>query len=298
MTVDRILREHYKNYPSESDTRHKTKKDLWEVKQHYKTLETKLQMDGKVLTDIPRYFDNMKQLGLPKQQFNIRCVKSGITFSSFMNSESSEPACIFIVYVFEHLQKHGVDVSKLTIQVDAASYVICTRSPKISRFRKLVEKVYGAKLKIVPGGKTKQSDVESFNGIVEREFFKRKDFSSKKDFYSKYYQFLFNFNYVRKNRHKGWKTPLYFLSQDQPKINSDVLMLPPINLDKHSDMYYYKLNPKHLTLDNILSLEQFLEKNEYIENFNFDQYIESLPNLYRQSNKSSAHPQSQSEFHS
>ncbi len=279
MTIHRILKEN--DYIQPIKKKRQTKNDLWHIKQHYKTLETKLQMDGKDLMDIPRYYDNQKQFGLPKQQFNIRCVKSGITFTSFMTSESSSPACTFIVYVFEHLIKHGVDVSKITIQVDAASYVINMKSPKISAFRSLIENTYKAKLRIVPGGKTKQSDVETFNGIIEREFFNRHDFGSVQDFYKKVYQFMFNFNYLRKNRHKDWKSPLYFLNQDQPTVSSDVLMLPPINLDLHGQLYSYKLNPKLLELKDILNLELFLEKNEYIDKKDYDQKIDSLPNNSR-----------------
>jgi len=289
MTIDRILKENYVGYPTEKSNKSKTRKSLWKVKQHYKTLETKLQMDGKYLLDIPRYYDNQKQLGLPKHQFNIRCVKSGLTFTSFMNSESTSPACTFIVYVFEHLKKYGVDVSKLTIQLDAASYVINMRSPKISAFRQLVEGVYGAKVKVVPGGKTKQSDIETFNGIIEREFFNRQDFKSTKEFYKKVYQYMYNFNYIRKNRNKGWKTPLYFLQQDRPELMPDILSLPPLDLHKHTDMYHYKLNPKQLTLNEIISLEQFLEENEYIEKNSYNQLIATLPSIHRQFDKGSAH---------
>jgi transposase len=289
MTIDRILKENHDGYPAGIKKKGQTKKNLWKVKQHYKTFETKLQMDGKVLTDIPRYYDNQKQLGLPKQQFNIRCVKSGITFTSFMDSESSNPACTFIVYVFEHLKKHGVDVSKLTIQLDAASFVINFKSPKMTAFAKLITQVYKAKLKVVPGGKTKQSDVETFNGIIEREFYSRHDFKSVKDFYKKVYQYMYNFNYIRKNRNKDWKTPLYFLQQDRPELMPDVMLLPPIDLNRHTDMYYYKLNPKQITLEEIMNLEYFFEENEYIEKNQYDELVGNLPNVYRQFNKSSAH---------
>ena len=287
MTIHRILVENNAIKPLKK--KRQTKNELWGIKQHYKTLETKLQMDGKDLMDIPRYYAHQKRLNLPKQQFNIRCVKSGITFTSFMNSESGAPACTFIVYVFEHLIKHGVDVSKLTIQIDAASYAISMKSPKISEFRRLIEDTYKAKLKIVPGGKTKQSDVETFNGIVEREFFDRYDFSSIQDFYKKVYLFMFDFNYVRKNRNKDWHPPLYFLNQDQPNLSSDVLMLPPIDLDLHHQIYSYKIDPKHLELKDILRLELFLEEIDHIENKEYDEKVDTLPSNDRYFNEYVAH---------
>lgn len=287
MTIHRVLKEHDRVQPRIKKWRDRN--ELWHIKQHYKTLETKLQMDGKYLLDIPRYYDNYKQLNLPKWQFNIRCVKSGMTFTSFMNSENGPAAQTFVVYVFEHLKKHGIDVSKITLQVDAASYVINMKSPHISAFRHLVETVYGAKLKIVPGGKTKQSDVERFNGLVEKEFFRRFDFSSVQDFYRKVYRYMFKFNFVRLNRNKDWKPPIFYLNQDQPLISSDIMLLPPIDLDRHTSLVDYKLNPKHITLKDILALEHFMEKTEYIDESQYDQLIETLPSVYRQSTKVHTH---------
>lgn len=90
----------------------------------FKTLETKLQLDGKYLLGIPNYYIYYKLLGLPKWQVTLRDVKSGATFLSYMTIEDGLNARTFIVYVFEHLIRHGIDVSKLTIQMDGASYAM------------------------------------------------------------------------------------------------------------------------------------------------------------------------------
>lgn len=253
MAINRILHEHDKIQPKKKKYKHKL--DLWCLKQDFKTFETKLQMDAKMLTDIPEYYVFYKLLGLPKWQFTIRDVKSGATFISYMSAEDGIKACVFVVYVFEHLKKHGVDVTKITVQIDAASYATHFRSLKKTVFRYLIEDIYGAKLKIVPGGKTKQSDVETFHRLIEEEFYKRATFSSATDFYHQSYKYIFNFDFIRKNKHKDWQAPLYFLQQDRPETSSEVLDLPPIYLDKHSDLYWAKLNPKHMTLQELQILD-------------------------------------------
>ena len=226
MAINRIL--HDKNRIKPPKKKKSTqRKNLWKTKNKMKTLGTKLQLDGKALLDIPRYINSYLKSGkkLPTHQFNIRCVKSGIAFVSYMNGETKLSACTFMVYVFEHLKKHGIDVSRLTIQIDAGSFAVHFNSAKLSDFFYLVEKVYKAKVKVVPGGKTKQSDIETFNGIIERELFNRFDFDSESDLYLKTYRYLFNFNFVRKNRYKDWKTPLYYLMQDISHIDPHVMSL-------------------------------------------------------------------------
>ena len=241
--IHRILRDHGKIEPVKK--KHQKRQDLWNVKKQLRALGSKLQLDGKQLTDIAHYYPFYAALGLPKWQFTLRCVKSGATFVSFMEGEKGMEASVFMVYVFEHLKRHGVDVSGLTIQVDGIAYAHNFKSLKKTAFRELIES-YGATLRIKPGGGTNQSDVESFHNLIEVEFYDRQDFVSKSDFYGKVYRYMLGFNYVRKNRHKDWQAPLYFLSQDQPKVSPEVLDLPPIYLEAHHELYLAKLDPHYL----------------------------------------------------
>ena len=271
MPIHRVLKEHGKIQPRKKAWKHK--KDLWYIKQHYKTLETKLQLDGKVLTDIPHYYPYYVEFHLPKWEFTLRCVKSGSTFVSYMRQEKGEEACVFMIYVFEHFKRHGIDVSKLTIQIDAASYAYNFRSLKKTAFHKLIES-YGAKLRIVPGGKTKQSDVESFHNTIEQEFYARQSFVSQVDFYAKAYRYLYHYNFVRLNRHKGWKPPLYFLNQDLPHIPAEILDLPPIYLDAHADLYFSKLDPTHVPFNEIKLLD--IPPHELPTDFSPDEYLDDF----------------------
>jgi transposase len=271
MAINRILTENGKI--EEPGTKEQQKQDLWHIKQAFKTLETKLQLDAKYLLDIPNYLFYYRLLGLPKWHFALRCLKSGAVFTSFANTENGINASVFMTYVFEHFKRHGIDPSTLTIQMDGASYAYNPRSLKITAFRELIEQVYGAKLKVVPQAGTCQSDVETYNKLSEAEFYKRKSFSSIDDFYQQAYYYNYKFNYIRKNRHKDWQAPIYFLNQDRPKTPVEVLDLPPINLTAHPEIYWCKINPKHITYEESVALD--LEPDELpCEDFSHDEYLD------------------------
>lgn len=253
MAINRILNENGKI--DDPTNKGQQKQDLWHIKQHFKALETKLQLDGKYLLDIPNYYVYHKLLGLPKWEYTLRDVKSGATFLSYATTEDGLNACTFITYVFEHFKQHGIDVSKLTIQTDGATYAMNLKSQKKTDLQVLIEDVYGAKLVPIPQGGTSQSDVETFHSLVEREFYKRCSFSSQQDFFLQAYQYDYNFNYIRKNSHKDWQPPVYFLNQDRPDTPVEVLDLPPIYLDHHPDIYWCKLDPKHITTQELQILD-------------------------------------------
>src|SRR6188474_908269 len=62
-------------------------KPIFEVICVYKACE-KLQMDIKYLTDIPPYWEMMQRLKLPRFQYTVRDVKSGMLFLGFADEIS------------------------------------------------------------------------------------------------------------------------------------------------------------------------------------------------------------------
>lgn len=273
MAINRILHENDKIH--EEKKKWKEKQDLWEIKKLFKSLETKLQLDGKNLLDIPRYHIFYKLFDLPKWEYTLRDVKSGATFLGYSSTEDGLNSCTFITYVFEHLKRYGVDLSKLTIQTDGATWAMNLKSLKKTALQELIEDVYKAKLVPIPQGGTSQSDVETFHSLVEREFYKRKSFSSKQDFYAQAYEFLYDFNYVRKNSHKDWKTPVFFLNQDRPETLVEVLDLPPIYLDNHPEIYWYKLDPKFVSYQELQILDM-TPKELPCEDFHPDEILQDF----------------------
>ena len=63
--IHRILKENGKIKPKKK--KHQKKIDLWQIKKQLKAIETKWQLDAKLLTDIPHYFRQYNKLGLLTQ---------------------------------------------------------------------------------------------------------------------------------------------------------------------------------------------------------------------------------------
>lgn len=231
--------------------KYQTKKDLRKVKEKYKVFES-LQIDGKVLYDIPEFYPQYKYYEIPRVQWTIRDQKTGATFISYSKGETTLAALTFLVYFFEHLKRNiNVNIKKLKIQLktDWGSYAVGNKkSWKESQFRKFIKEHYGIKHVLIKH-KNSNSEVERFHGLVEDYFYKRVQLTSKNDFFKKATEHIIWFNYVRKNGHRGWRTPLQIMTQDKRrKIDPQVLALPAIDLDKHQDIYFYKNDPNYKPL--------------------------------------------------
>ena len=286
MTIHRHLKKAGKIIPRK--TKRQRKGDLRAIKAKYRAFE-KIQIDGKVLDDIPEFYGSYKDLGLPRVQFSARCVKTGAAFHAYSSGETMLAGCVFIVYLFEHLIKYGVDVTKIKIQTDNGSFAIGSmRSVKLSAFVELIQKVYKAKHRTIEvGKKTMNSDVERFHGLIEEGFYVRETFNSKREFYLKSAIYQIRFNYFRKNRYKGWKTPVKLLNEDSPHIDPTVLSLPPIDLDEHIDMYLYKVDPEYLPVtpeiffqDAPPSEYEELVKEAYVQRGQLTMLLDKYYNLF------------------
>jgi len=180
------------------------------------------------------------------------------------------------LYVFEHLKKYGIDVKKIRLRHDGGSFAIGNaRTFQKSIFRILVRDIYKAMPRRIKH-KNQNSEVERYHGMIEQYFYQIDDFSSRDDFFKKASETQIWFNYIRKNSYKGWKTPLDILKEDFPTIDPQILALPPIELDKHTDMYFYKKDPNHKPLTKELFfqdsepwLKEILNMDNYEKEFDF-----------------------------
>ena len=73
--------------------------------------------------------------------------------------------------------------------------------------------------------------METFNRIVENEFFDIESFGNEEDFLGKAYAYQLYFNHLRKNRYRENKSPLDILRERFPEVDEQVLNLPPVRLD-------------------------------------------------------------------
>lgn len=227
--------------------KYKRSKDLHAIKAQYKCFEV-LQVDGKQLTDIPNLYPYIVKHGLPIWEITCTCEKSGATFIAYCNGETSLAVCTFVVYVIEHLKRFGIKVRK--IKTDKGSFAVARRSLLDTNFQKLLKDIYMIKHQ-ANVHKNQNADVERFHGLVEQYYYDVCHITSKNDFYEQATQKQVWFNFIRKNQGKDYQTVLDIFRKDFPEIDPQALALRPIDLDKHADMYFYKINPnyKPITFD-------------------------------------------------
>ncbi len=241
-TVHRVLKRNDKT--KKTKRKHKQSKDLRKLKAKQKCFET-VQVDGKILSDIYNFYPYYTKYNLPLWQFTFTCQKSGATFYSYCRGETSLAACAFIVYVMEHLKRNKIKVKR--IKTDKGSFAVARRSLNHTNFQKLLKDIYKIEHTQI-FHKNQNADVERFHGLVEQYFYRICSISSKEDFYIKATNKQIWFNFIRKNSGKNWKTPLEILKKDYPNVDPQVLALKPIDLDKHVDIYFYKLDPSYKPL--------------------------------------------------
>ena len=241
--IGRLLKEY--GLVRKSRKKHKRKKDLQEVKRHWK-LFGQLTVDTKDLKDIPYYWPQMKSMKLPKYQFTAREVRSGLMFLGFANEKSATNACMFAQVLCEHLRKCGVDMNKLKIQTDNGSeFIGCYRNDR-SRdgFERIVQGFGATHKRIPPRAWSYNSDVETVHSTIENEFYDLENFESLKDFHQRAASYQAWYNLVRVNSHKENKSPWQIIKELAPnKMNLAIARLPPLMLDW--------LGPNYITKDEL-----------------------------------------------
>jgi len=232
-TVNRVLHSH--ELIKKRKKRWQKRKDLRERKKRMKLFE-KIQMDVKDLSDIDRYWPQMKRLGLPRYEFTARGMKTGGCFFCYGYEKSLINSVLFAGYLGQHLQKYGVKLNEVIFQTDNGTEFVGPPNMKAqkSAFVELIEDTFQARhMRIPPGQCTWNSDVEAFHGMVEDDFYDVEDYRNAHEFLAKAYGYQLYFNYKRKNRWRDRMSPVDILrSEKNGKVKKKVLNLPPIILDQ------------------------------------------------------------------
>jgi transposase InsO family protein len=207
------------------------RQDLREKKARMKAFE-KVQTDTKDLRDIPEYYEAMVAKRLPKYQYGVRVMAIGATFFAYADELSLTYTTLFARRVIEHLQSYGIAVEEMEEQTDNGSeYIGSVRAKGPSAYQKVLADAGIVHTRIPPRHCTWQSDIERFNGLIEEEFYMCEPFEDREDFLAKAYAYQLFFNYGRKNRWRDRKTPVELLREKMPKVDEQVLNLPPIRLE-------------------------------------------------------------------
>ena len=228
--IGRILKEH--GLVEKRRKKHKVKKDLREVKRHWK-LFGQLTVDTKDLKDIPHYWPQMKNLNLPKYQFTAREIRSGLMFLGYANEKSAYNACLFAGILCNHLKNCGIELKGMKFQTDNGSeFIGCFRDDRTrDGFEKVVEGFKAIHKRIPPKAWSYNSDVETVHNTIEKEFFDLENFVNIKDFHQRVASFQACYNIVRENSYKDFKSPWQIIKNLRPETPIELVRLPPVMLD-------------------------------------------------------------------
>jgi transposase len=219
--------------------KHQTKQNLRELKKQW-ALFQQVDEDTKDLKDIPEYWIQMKQKGLPAVQYTARDVTTGMLFMGFAQERSLDYATCFARYLNNALTALGVDLSNTTRQSDNGSeYVGSWQAKEDSSYTKTVQSIEGQQHQTIPPGAHRfQSDVETVHNLVEIEFYEIEKFRHAADFLDKAYSYQLFFNLKRPNSYKENKTPWQLATEKNPNLSPYVPKIPPVLLD---DLYDQEL---------------------------------------------------------
>jgi len=204
---------------------------LSEVKKQAKALKY-WQVDVKYLDDIGCLWPFIEQKQIPKYEYTARDLKTGITFLTYAYECNELNTARFGRLLLEHLKSFGISIRDVVIQTDnGAENIGSIYAKKDSLLSKIVEGVYHAKHKTIPVRAPRfQSHVESFHGIIEREFYTQEHLPTEFELLSLATTYLWWFNYQRKNI-KTKKTPFELVKQQTNILDPHFLDFPPIILD-------------------------------------------------------------------
>lgn len=225
----------------------KPKRRRWRKRRDLSELKKKLnffarsQIDTKDLIDIYKYWPYMKQLKLPRYEYSLRELSTGLCFYAYANHNNSTYASLFARYAAEHLKSYGIKTAQIIWQTDNGSEYIGSARKRLDRssaFETTLKDYQIEHGRIPARSPHLQADVETFHRIVEDELYDIEGYANEAQFLGKAYAYQLFFNYIRKNRYRDKKAPIDILKERFPDIDPNVLNLPPIRLESLLNVCY------------------------------------------------------------
>lgn len=225
----RILRDEKLVRPRPS--KHRRKADLHAIKAAHPPL-CRLQMDTKYLTDIPHYRSQLQAQALPPFQYTIRDEATGALFLAYASDRSKTYATLAPARVLAHLRAHGLDLAQVEVRTDLGSeFDGDTVHYRPNGFHGSLVAT-GARHRFNPPARPNaNADVESSHATIEPECFDLEDFAGPAHFLAAMTTDQHCFNFARKHRSRGDRTPAALLAQRAPHLSPKILLLPPVILD-------------------------------------------------------------------
>ena len=265
--IQRILKAH--NLNRKHKKKYQKKNDLRAAKALWKT-GSRIQMDVKHLYDIPNYWGQRKEIQIPKYQYTIKDVKSGMVTLGFSDEISELNARTMVALFLDHLGKHlPFPIEELIIQTDnGVEFGGTTRHFEKSPFTQLIVSRGAQQVYIPPGMCNANADVESFHDTIEDEFYDLTSFSSRDDFFQKVESYRLFYNVQRPNYSKGAKTPIQIAMEDWPLSNLPeyAALFPSLDLDRLNiplNIQEYNRKGQKIPVFPVIFSETLLDLNIY-----------------------------------
>ncbi|MCL2064886.1 MAG: hypothetical protein FWG98_11035 [Candidatus Cloacimonetes bacterium] len=244
------------------------KRDMSEKRKKYLPM-VKLQTDVKYLTDIPNLSKGILLQNFPKYQITVRDYKAGFSFIGFSYYKDSTNVGIFIAYVLYCLVSAGIDISKIHFQSDWGSEFRNKQKKNGLSFYEQILVNHNVKYVFNPVCRpTFNSDVESFHGRIEEEFYSFDDFDDLDSFMQKAWMYMIYYNGFRKNRNKDNKSPIQILKEHNCKNLNRLVTFPPIIVDYYiKDIEMIKKGGEFKWSPLIIFIKLFLSTKSFIIRF-------------------------------
>jgi transposase-like protein len=231
--IHRIVRAH--GLVRARPKKHARKKQLRALKKTW-PLFGQLCCDTKYLQDIPAYWTAMTRLRLPRFQYTVREVVSGLCLVGYADELSKSYATLLAERVSAHLAWHGVDLGRVVWQTDNGSEFLENQQ---QRGLPAAVRALGSDHRYIPPkAYTWQSDVETVHRLVEDEFFDRETFADPAQFWAKACTYWHSFNLTRRNRGKEWQTPLQIIRRLAPRIHPAIACWQTLDLGSLHGQYF------------------------------------------------------------
>lgn len=223
--AQRILREH--QLVRIRKRKHKTKQHLREVKQQWRLFQ-QLSADTKHLYDIPHYWPQMQNLKLPRYQYTVRDVTSGLCFPGYADELSKSYTTLLAEQVSAHLADHGIDLDQVEWQTDNGPEF---KDNGQAKGLPSIVRDLGSDHHYIPfKAYTWQSDVETVHRLIEDEFFDLEYFRSSDEFWRKLTTYWLYFNIARPNSAKEFQTPLQLARAKRKDLSPSIASWSPLDL--------------------------------------------------------------------
>jgi transposase len=214
-------------------SKYRKKQDMSEMRKNTKPFE-KVQTDTKYLTDIPNLYHPIYNCDIPKYQFTARDYKTGNTIFGYSYTKDSASMAVFIAYVIFIYTLAGLDITNVTFQFDnGTENRSISKKYGLSLVQYIID-LYKANYTFIPvASPTFNSDVESFHGRIEKEFYDVETIRNEDELLGKAWMYSIWYNNYRKNRNKENKSPYQLLKENNIKKAKTLTYAPPIIVDKY-----------------------------------------------------------------